>query len=203
MNRNLKALRKRRKLTQEQLALLLHCTPQAVSKYERNGISDINVLAQLTEVLNFEITIRNGCIYYSYAEKEEVEMNKNTIKTNILEKYEKEYREQILNYIDFVVNNKPSITMEHKSKFVEEVFESLKIEETHTISSIKENMLISFETAVYEDDNYYFLDFRAFDEITDNIIDAYMMVYHKSNLSVYNGTEEIDYIWSWSDWKEV
>lgn len=203
MNRNLKTLRKRRKLTQEQLALLLHCTPQAVSKYERNGISDINVLAQLTEVLNFEITIRNGCIYYSYAEKEEVEMNKNTIKTNILEKYEKEYREQILNYIDFVVNNKPSITMEHKSKFVEEVFESLKIEETHTISSIKENMLISFETAVYEDDNYYFLDFRAFDEITDNIIDAYMMVYYKSDLSVYEGAGEIDDIWSWSDWKEV
>lgn len=47
--------RQLRGMSQQQLADAIHMTPQAISKYEKNGISDIEIIQQLSNVLGYNL----------------------------------------------------------------------------------------------------------------------------------------------------
>ena len=51
----LKRIRDAKNLTQQELATMVHLSPQAISKYEKNGISDINIIQKLTSILGYDL----------------------------------------------------------------------------------------------------------------------------------------------------
>ena len=51
----LKRIRDAKNLTQQELAIMVHLSPQAISKYEKNGISDINIIQKLTSILGYDL----------------------------------------------------------------------------------------------------------------------------------------------------
>ena len=51
----LKRIRDAKNWTQQRLADEVHLSPQAISKYEKNGISDINIIQEISRILGWDL----------------------------------------------------------------------------------------------------------------------------------------------------
>lgn len=187
----IKEYRELKNLTQEGLADLLFISPKTLGHYE-TGARDcgrVDVLAALTKVLNFSVVIKNGKVYV----EEDFKMNKETIKSKIMDINSDTYKGVIKNYLLWAVKKIEKVD----NKTIDALFDSLKRSDISKIAL--DDKLISIEVKVYECEEYYLMDFRAFEEMKDIMIDAYLEIYNKKDLSKYS--ECIDDVWSFADWK--
>ena len=176
------------------MAELINYSPKAISKWENHGLTDINVLAQISEVLDFEIRIKKGKVYIIEEEENVIMKNTTNVKAEILRKYEEDYLNQIISAMP-----------------EEEVTEDTNQEAGKVLNSLCDgsNILMEFdnhkdimiECKLYESEEYYLLDFRFFDNVDDNMLDAYLMIYSREDLSVYD--EYVDDVWEFADWKLI
>lgn len=187
----IKEYRELKNLTQEGLADLLFISPKTLGHYE-TGTRDcgrVDVLAALTKILNFSVVIKNGKVYV----EEDFKMNKETIKSKIMDMNSDAYKGAIKNYLLWAVKEVEKL----ETKTIDALFSSLKNSDVAKIAL--GDKLISIEVQVYECEEYYLIDFRAFEEMKDMMIDAYLEIYNKKDLSKYS--ECVDDVWSFADWE--
>lgn len=193
IGKRIKKYRELKKLTQEELAEMLYISPKTLGHYE-TGARDcrkVDLLAALTEILDFSVLIKKGKIYI----EEDFKMDKNSIKATIMKGNEHMYK-GVIKTLCYGYNSK--VTSESK-EVIDELFDSIIASDV--CKTAIDNKIISLESAVYESDEFYFLDLRAFNETKDQMIDAFMVVFNKQDLNIYD--EEIDDIWTFADWVEI
>lgn len=207
----IKEYRELKNLTQEELAEMLYISPKTLGHYE-TGVRDcrkLDVLAALTKTLDFSVIIKGGKVYIEEDTKmndnilndnvivnmEGDKMDKNKVKSEIMDKYSDIYMRAIRECC-FWRNVELS---ESENRTVEMLFNSVKCSDIFKI--VLDNKLISLESGVYESDKYILLDLRAFDEMQDEMIDAFMVVYNKEDLSICE--DEVDDVWDFADWEII
>lgn len=209
----IKKYRELRNLTQEELADMLFISPKTLGHYE-TGARDcrkLDVLAALTKTLGFSVLIKKGKVYIEEETKmennktnnnlnnindmEDITMNNKELKTTIMEKHKGDYYRTIA---EFCYGRYTSLS-EEEFKVVTDLFNDIKTTDVCKIAL--NNSLLSIESGVYESDKYYLLDLRAFEEMKDEMIDAFMIVFNKDDFSVYDG--EVDDVWDFADWTEI
>lgn len=191
----IKKYRELKNLTQEELADILYISPKTLGHYE-TGARDcrkVDVLAALTETLGFSVLIKKGKIYI----EEDFKMNKKTIKSKLMDMNETIYKGVIKEYC-YGCNHELS---NEEKNVINSLYDTIK--HTDICKIIIGNKLISLESALYESEKFYFLDLRGFDdsENVEDMIDAYMVIYHKDTLLEYD--EYVDDVWFFDDWKAV
>lgn len=193
IGKRIKKYRELKNLTQEELADMLYISPKTLGHYE-TGARDcrkVDLLAALTEILGFSVLIKKGKVYI----EEDFKMDRNSIKVTIMRNNEHMYK-GVIKELCYGYNSR--VTDETK-EVINELFNSIMASDV--CKTAIDNKIISLESNIYESDEFYFLDLRAFDETKDQMIEAFMAVYTKKDLIIYE--EEIDDIWTFADWVEI
>lgn len=196
INKQIKKYRELRNLTQEELANRLFVSPKTIGHYETGvrNCEKLETLKMLTKELGFSILIKNGKIYL---EGDFEMINKENIKATLLNKYKESY----IYYTKWFIYGKNHKCTEEEEIVVNNMFDALLTSDVSKI--VINNKLITIETALYtdEEEKYYFLDFRGFEDISGEMIEAYIEIYHKDTLMQYE--EYVDDVWSFADWETV
>lgn len=199
--------RKAKKISQEQLAELIYMSRSSVSNIELNGCVDINLIAKLSEHLDFKIEIENGAIKIfdknNIYEKEippTMNANKN-IKEIILSN-------NTLNYISFTrdIINLNAYYSEIDSDSIkfssyEDLIKSFYNNDRAVITCPGTTINIDLECTLYECDEYYAIAYIGFDATKDTHLNSYYTIYDKETLKELDIC--VDDIWDFRDWKEV
>lgn len=198
--------RKEKKLSQEKLAELIYMSRSSISNIEVNGCTDINIIAKLSEHLDFKVEIENGAIKIINKIKERMENdNMNTKTTNIkgilLSKYKEDYISTIKNFVStnaYYTNiDKDSI----KESSYDNVIEALSTEDCLEICIASKPMKINIECTLYESEDYYMIAFIGFDAIKDMHINSVFNIYTKDTLE--DADIFVDDVFEFRDWVEV
>lgn len=205
--------RKVKKLSQEKLAELINMSRSSISNIEVNGCADINLIATLTEHLDFEVSIKNGFIKIieNLDEKGTNVMKKsnNTLLTNTnlkgtlidndFESYISELRSFVryyisLNNINLNINTIPD------SSYIN-IINALK-DNTILLAEISDtNIALSIECTLYDGGDCYLNALNVFDDNKNYHLGSYFPVYNKDSLELRDLSE--DDIWEYRDWIEV
>lgn len=200
--------RKEKKISQEALAELIFMSRSSISNIEVNGCTDINLIAKLSEHLDFKIEIENGNIVITNKinvrdkENDCIMNNKKTIKEKILGIYKKDYIEHLKSLIDIdALYSKVDKDTIKESSYDDVINELGAIDETMEIKIEGTLMQINLECSLYESDEYYMIAFIGFDSKKDMHLNSYLTVYSKETLDEVEIM--VDDIWEFRDWEEV
>ena len=178
----------------------------SISNIEVNGCTDINLIAKLSEHLDFKVEIENGVIKITNKIKERMENDKmNTKITNnkeiLLNKYKKEYISSIKDFIP----KKAYYTNVDKDNIIESSYDNVidaLSRETCLEISVKETPIkINIECTLYESEDYYMIAFIGFDATKDMLINSIFNIYTKDTLEDANII--VEDVFEFRDWVEV
>lgn len=205
--------RKVKKISQEKLAELINMSRSSISNIEVNGCVDINLIAALTEHLDFEVSIKNGFIKIieKLNEEENLTMkeSKGNISTNknlkgcLIEKHFNSYLSELKpfvqsyakrNNINIDANLIPNNSYSH-------IINALKDNNVLLAEIPDNNIALSIESTLYDGGDCYLNAFCIFDYNKDYHLGSYFPVYTKDTLELIDLSE--DDIWEYRDWVEI
>lgn len=203
---SISAYRKEKKLSQEKLAELIYMSRSSISNIEVNGCTDINLIAKLSEHLDFKVEIENGVIKIINKIKERMENDKmNTKITNNKEILLNKYKEEYISSIKDFIPKKAHYTNIDKDNIIESSYDNVidaLSRETCLEISVKETPIkINIECTLYESEDYYMIAFIGFDATKDMLINSIFNIYTKDTLEDANII--VEDVFEFRDWVEV